>query len=640
MKPVRHTTRSPVFATMALCILSFAVVMALRSGGRLEYLELAAYDWFIKTSISDASPADPRIVIVEITEQDIQRMGTWPLTDDITATILTKIFAYHPQAVGMDFYRDLPVPPGTAHLNQVLTTNPNIFAVMKFGRDGVGPPPALADTPQVGFNDVVVDPGGIVRRGLLYLDDGETVFTSFAFLLAQCYLQAEGIYPAPDQENPRHLKLGVTTIPPFEANDGGYVRADANGYQFMLDFGRQREPFIVLPLGELLTGKMPPETIENRIVLIGVTAQSVKDLFYTPYSRGIMGANQAIPGVYVHAHIINQLLHLALGESRPVQAADREYEWFWIMLWSIIGGTLGIRLRSSWMFSLGSMIGLAAIWLATYTMFLHDLWYPSVPPALAFLLSAALVTAAMVRREKEQREVLMNLFAKHVSSEVATAIWQQREQFFDGGRPRAQRVAATVLFADLRGYTSTAEKLNPSALIDWLNSFLETMADVIIAHGGVVDDYAGDGIKANFGIPLPRETDAEIRRDAQQAVICAMRMGDAMEELNRSWEARGLPSGGVRIGIYSGGVIAGAIGSERRLKYTTVGDTVNIAARLESFDKAAAAGSCWRVLIGDNTRQYLDNRFQVQRVGEEHLKGKSRAVTIYQVTSTTDTVTR
>jgi len=622
--------RLPVIAILIICSLSFLIVIVVRNAGILEYLELTAYDWNLRSSLQE-SPADSRIVLLKITENDIRQLGRWPLTDNRAAHILKTLGSYHPRAVGFDIYRDIPVPPGTKDLYAVLTGNQRIITVMKFGEGGVLPPPILAQSAQAGFNDMVVDPGGIVRRGLLFLDNGKTVSTSFDLLLALLYLREEGITPKADELKPEYLRLGSTTIRPFESCDGGYVRADARGYQFLLDFGGSRGAFTSFTLDDLLAGNITPEAIYDKIVLVGVTAQSVKDLFYTPYSRGIIGGGQAVAGLVMHAHIVSQLLRLGLGESRPILTATEKEELCWILFWSLVGGAVGFWLRSPWFFSLSGVGGAFFLWLVTYVAFLQGYWLPVIPPAITFLLSAAVVTAYMSNQEKRQRTVLMHLFSKHVSPEVAVSIWQQREQFLCGGRPRSQKMMATVLFSDLKGFTSTAESLEPQVLIDWLNTYMEAMADLVMAHGGVVDDYAGDGIKANFGIPLPRQTEAEIREDAIQAVNCGLAMGRKMEQLNRVWQENGLPTGGTRIGIFSGPVVAGAIGSSQRLKYTTVGDTVNTAARLESYNKEFAREGCWRILIGESTRQYLDDYFVVHFVGEENLKGKNLKIAIYQV---------
>jgi adenylate cyclase len=627
-----HIDRLPLVTILIICALSFAGVTAVRSLGGFENLELAVYDWFMRSNLKDAA-ADSRIVIVEISEDDIQRLGQWPLTDAITDRILEVLCAGRPRAVGLDIYRDIPVPPGTGRLYERLKKNPEIVTVMKFGDGGVGPPPILAGSDQVGFNDVVVDPGGIVRRGLLYLDDGRNFATAFSLLLALRYLEKEGISPRADTTNPHCLRLGPATIRPFEADDGGYVGADARGYQYLLDYGGSRGEFTVFPLRQLLSGRIGQDKIRDRIVLVGVSSPSVKDLFYTPYSRGIVGEKQAIPGVVMHAHIVSQLLRLGLGESKPLQTATNAQEILWIMVWSLLGGAVGFRLRSPWFFSIYAAIGFLLLWMIAFVALDEGWWIPTVPPMTAFLLAAAIVTAYMSNQEKQSRALLMHLFARHVSPEVATSIWRQRDQFLTGdGRPRSRKMIVTVLFSDLKGFTSTSEALDPQRLIDWLNSYMEAMADLVMQHDGIVDDYAGDGIKANFGVPLVRNSEAEYRADAIRAVTCALAMGEKMEELNRTWREMGLPTGGVRVGIFTGPVIAGAVGSPKRLKYTTVGDTVNSAARLESYRRERVAGECcWRILIGESTWRYLDESFATRYLGRESVKGKSEKIAIYQV---------
>lgn len=179
----------------------------------------------------------------------------------------------------------------------------------------------------------------------------------------------------------------------------------------------------------------------------------------------------------------------------------------------------------------------------------------------------------------------MQLFSRHVSREVADKIWQERDHLFEGGRPRPQELVATVLFMDFKGYTAASETMSPPALMDWINSYLDTMTKVIMGHGGVIDDYAGDAIKADFGVPLRRESDEEVARDAVNAVTCALAMEQAMLRLNDEHARKGLPTVGMRVGIHTGPLVAGCLGSAQRMKYTTIGDTVNTAAHLENFGR-------------------------------------------------------
>jgi adenylate cyclase len=218
---------------------------------------------------------------------------------------------------------------------------------------------------------------------------------------------------------------------------------------------------------------------------------------------------------------------------------------------------------------------------------------------------------------------------------VAETIWEQRDQFWDGGRPRAQRLTATVLFTDLKGFTTMSEKMDPDVLIEWLNDYMETMAGLVMVHGGVIDDYAGDGFKADFGVPLPRASENEMRQDAVNAVECALAMEQRLKQLNAVWERQSSPTTQMRIGICTGPVVAGSLGSSERLKYTTVGDTVNTASRLESFvagsaDDRSGDGLC-RILISETTLRYLENGFDAEKLGDFKLKGKAEKVPIYRL---------
>jgi adenylate cyclase len=191
------------------------------------------------------------------------------------------------------------------------------------------------------------------------------------------------------------------------------------------------------------------------------------------------------------------------------------------------------------------------------------------------------------------------------------------------------------LFTDLVGFTSISEKTDPQALMDWINTYLNSVAKMIMENGGVIDDYFGDGIKANFGVPFPRTTEAEIRQDAINAVDCALAMEQEIVRLNAEMQGQGRPPLKMRVGIFTGTVVAGSLGSAERLKYTTMGDTVNTASRLESFEKDLpdpefAERPC-RILIGEQTLRRLNQQFETRKFGEVILKGKDESVTVHRV---------
>jgi adenylate cyclase len=463
---------------------------------------------------------------------------------------------------------------------------------------------------------------------------------SLPLRLALLYLQAEGIMPQPDPSNPQYLRLGATTIRPFEMNDGGYVDMDARGYQFLLDFKGGREGFPAFSLTALLSEEIQPQAIQDKIVLVGVTAESVKDFFYTPYSRGLQ-TDQQMSGIELHGHIVSQLLRFAIEGHSPVMTANEWQEAAWVLLWSLLGGAIGLWVRSPWRFALLAAGGLLLLGFVDYLAFMRDWWIPLVPPAMTWLISASLVTAYMSNQEKRQRALLMQLFAKYVpNKEVAEIIWQQRDQLLEGGRIRSQSLTATVLFTDLRRYTGVAEKLDPQAVMDWLNAYMDTMAQHVTNHGGVIDKYIGDSIMAIFGVPLPRTTDAEISQDTVNAINCSLAMERSLIQLNSAWQEQQLPTVAMRIGIFTGPLVAGSLGSAQRLEYTVIGDTVNTAARLESVDKDLfapdALDSPCRIIIGEPTLQRLAAQFKTQSLGEVNLRGKDQKITIYWVTGRAD----
>lgn len=601
----------------------------------LESLELAAYDIFIRLRPGDSAP-DPRIVLVTVTERDLQSYG-WPLADGILARTIEQIARHEPRAIGLDIYRDVPVPPGTEALESVLTREPRVIAVTKFaegGSSGVRPPRVLAGTEQVGFNDILVDPGGVVRRALLFLDDGTTVLYAFGLRLAMLFLQSRDVVPQADPVDASLLRLGRVTIRPLEPNDGGYVRTDARGYQFLLDYKGVRAPFVSVDLAALLDGGVAPSVFRDRIVLIGVTAESIKDEFFTPFSRGLQ-AGQFFPGVAVHAHVVSQLLRMGLEGEAPMASPSEPTEWAWIVLWCLAGGALGLAVRSPWRFALAAAGGLAALASVDFVAFLQGWWIPLVPPALGWTVAAGGVTAYMSYHETVQRAVLMQLFSRHVSTEVAEAIWRQREEFAHGGRPVPERMIVTALFTDLTGYTTVSERFSPEQLLEWLNEYMTAMAREVSRHGGVIRQYAGDSVVAMFGIPVPRRSEAEQAEDARNAVECALAMEDALRELNRKWRAEGRPTTGMRVGIFTGQVVAGTLGSSERSEYVVVGDTVNTASRLESFDKTVLAPDVdarpCRILIGEPTLKYVASAFETELVGEVSLKGKEHRESIHHV---------
>jgi adenylate cyclase len=227
----------------------------------------------------------------------------------------------------------------------------------------------------------------------------------------------------------------------------------------------------------------------------------------------------------------------------------------------------------------------------------------------------------------------MHLFSRHVSRTVASDIWEHRDQFLEGGRPRPQRQRVTVFFVDVKSFTPVAEGLDPLELMDWVNELMGMLASEAEAHGGFVDDFFGDGMKADFGVPMPREAEEEVCADAVAAVNCAISIEAKLADLNETWIARGQPIGRLRVGIDSGFAVVGEVGSSDRMKYTVLGDTANTAARLESLtdDDHDFDAKLVRVLVSHRTRELLGDHFELFDHGEVTLKGKSQKIRAIEI---------
>ncbi len=372
-------------------------VLVLRAAGLLQLLELAAYDQLIRSR--PAAPDDPRIAIVGITESDIDRYN-WPLNDEVLAQLLRAIQAQEPRAIGLDIYRDQPVNPGHDELLEVMASMPNLIGITKLGSPNasedefadagnegtVAPPPLLAANGQISANNLPIDPDGKIRRSFLYLDDAEgNIVFSFAFQLAMLYLEPEGIAPNNEGDDPDRIEFGEAVFHPFERNDGGYVRVDANGYQLIHNYRGPRGTFAKVSVADVLEGRIEPDYFRDRIVAIGSTATSLKDFFISPYASRVIGEPENMSGVEIHMNITSWLLDAAFGKQQEMGVLPNSAEWLWIVAWALVGTSwhashIWANLRRA---AVGNSLATAVLLAIVYGAFSRYLWLPSVPALLA-----------------------------------------------------------------------------------------------------------------------------------------------------------------------------------------------------------------------------------------------------------------
>jgi adenylate cyclase len=621
--------------------------IGLRSLGWIQSLEWMAYDQYMRLRPQESR--DHRVVIIGINEQDLQQVDRYPISDATLAKLIQTVKQQQPRAIGLDFFRDFPVAPGTAQLNQVFKTTPNLIGIEKLGgshdRSNVRPSALLKQQKQTAVNNIVTDADGKLRRALLYwtTPDGSQSLEYIGLRLAEIYLAAEGIQPEgvkPERPRPAnvpeeefyYLKLGKGIFPIFEPNDGSYVNADAGGYQVFLNYRGPSGSFTTLSMMDVLNGKVDPNLMRDRIVLIGPTAESLKDVFYTPFSGNTLTTPEKTTGVEIIANVSSQILSAALEGRSEIAVWSDPQEWAWILLGSLVGALIGWCLRNP-RWTVASMITLeGSLLIGTFLLFLQGWWIPVVPPALAMIVSAIALTGYVAALERNDRKLVMNLFGRYVTPKIAETIWSDREQLLANGRLKGQKMSASVLFTDIKDFSTISERTDPEELMEWLNEYMDAMTQVVFKHSAVVDKFIGDAVMALFGVPIPRTTPKEVAEDAISAVNCAIGMGRALEELNRQWAEQGRPQIQMRVGISTGTVVTGSLGGKQRMDYTAIGDTVNIAARLESFDKSIDGGVC-RILISDATYMLLQGSFPAKAIGSVQLKGREQPTEVYQILS-------
>jgi len=370
-----------------------ALLVGVRQLGMLEALELGAFDRLIQLR-PDAGP-DPRLLVVIVTEEDIRVRKEDPLSDRTLAQLLRALEQQQPRAIGLDIYRDIPLEPGHADLAAQLRQSDRVVTVCKSPNaaddPGIPPPPGMPEE-QVGFSDIVVDPGGIVRRDLLAVTPLKNSHCatpySLSLQLARLYLSKQGIKLL-DQG---HLQFGSTVFKPLKSDAGGYQGMDAGGYQVLLNYRSRDRIANQATLTEVVEGRINPDWIKDRIVLIGYAAASKKDAFYTPYSSG-QRQNQQMPGVVVHAQMVSQILSAVL-DRRPLFWFWPQWgEVLWIWGWALLGGSLAWGIRHPLRFGLAEGAALGALFSICFGCFLQAGWLPLVPPLLALVGTGGSVIA-------------------------------------------------------------------------------------------------------------------------------------------------------------------------------------------------------------------------------------------------------
>ena len=652
----------------AVVVLAADSLFTAASGGvgfnPLERLELFTYDWRV---IHTARPETARqdIALVEIDEYSLRNLqkvaGRWPwprvvhsMLLDYLARAPAKVVAYDLDLAEADSQKAIDLGPTTwsgqesdrafidsarAAGNVILLADATFEGALLddsaapvpdpgFRLDGAGvvqrraifPPfPALASAGfPLGHNLFVFDSGGPLRHTIPFVRSNGRTLPSLGLAAA---MRAAGIRPADVTLDGEVLRIGDRVLP----LSWRHVRTPNGIDRYLWGLVRfrgpalledsKRRPYATYSFsdlesseGQILDGHKPdidPSVFRDKIVFVGATATGLFDVFETPF------AGARMPGIQIHAAVADDIL-----SNRFMRAAPERVRFGSVVAAAVAVGLVATFVPAWW----ATMVALASWWVFAWIAtraFAGGYWMNLSQPTLAG--SAALFGGVAYQYFFEGREKrrMKKLFGQYVSKDVYDQL------VADPGLARlgGQRREMTVLFSDIRGFTTVSESGQPEAIVHMLNEYFTRMVDLVILHKGTLDKFVGDMVMALFGAPL------DDPRHADHAVEAALDMIDALQTLNAAWQADGRPPLDIGIGINTGPMIAGNIGSEQIMSYTVIGDAVNLGSRLESLNKQYGT----RIIISEATRARLTGRYEVRALGDVVVKGKTRPVAIFEV---------
>ena len=462
-------------------------------------------------------------------------------------------------------------------------------------QEATPPLPALVEAAQaLGHVTMLADQDGTTRWEAVVFEDRGRYYPSLA---VQAVRVASGVAPQGlTLDFGRELTVGSMSAP-LDPRD-----------RLLINYAGPGGTFRHLSAVDLMSGKIAPAAVRDRIVFIGATAAGTYDLRVTPTSP-------IMPGVEKHANVAANIL-----SGRFLRRPD------WVELVEV-AGILCFPLLLAWLLPrlrpVVSLGGVLVVWgvmfAAVHLAFRGGLWLPVVYPTLALGLTFVGITVYRLLTEERQRLWTKRAFQRFVSPEVVEQIMDNPAALQFGGEVRS----LTVLFTDIRDFTGFTERHQPQEVVQMLHEYLTRMVDQVLEQQGTLDKFIGDAVMAIFGAPLPQPDHAE------RACRAALGMIRELDTLQARWAAEGREPFRMGVGINTGEMVVGNLGSEQLFDYTVVGDGVNLAARLESLNKEYKTTN--PIIISESTYLAAKDVLDVVRLGEVTVKGKSRPVVIYEL---------
>ncbi len=567
----------------------------------LERLELSARDTAFRLRGVKAPNAE--IVIVALDDESLAWSNErWPWSRSTLAGIVNWLNDAGAKVIAYDIFLFDP-SPNPADDQALAEAFRNANAVVTVSQIITTPYSVTLDQPEAvflpeidgyGITEIERDDDAIVRSVSAYKDFNGEIIYNWSFKIVQAYL---GIDP------PGSPSLGSVAF------NGGSVPLNQRG-QLLVDFAGPANTYPYYSAAFVPLGDYPADIFRDKIVFIGATSETLQDLYPTPFS-----AKHLTPGVEVVANTVATLLS---GNYLTISPP-------WVTLVLLL-----VMAVFSWVLiqvpqptlSNGLMFGLVAVFFIVRQAIFYrtGLQLAIVSPSLMVFLGVIIPTLEQAVTQEVEKRRVRSLFSRFISPEMVNQLLQTQDI-----NSLNKRTELTILFSDIRGFTTISEKMSPEGVVALLNPYLKVMSAIIHKHGGTVDKYEGDAIVAFFGEPIPHKD------HAARAARAALEMRQALHQLNLSWQAQGIYTDifEMGIGLNTGEVFVGLVGSEERINYTVIGDTANLAARLQDQTKEIG----FPILISGETYAHIHRQFNTEYAGSPTLKGKSEVVKMYKLLS-------
>jgi adenylate cyclase len=575
------------FPPLVIAVTLATIVFLGYERGLLNFIELKTLDQ--RFQMRGTIPPRAPIVLVSIDQDSFDELNLpWPWPRTLHAALIRKLAESHAKLIAVDILFTEPKadPREDYDLAKAIKEAGNVILAAELTEvpSDFGPkmtlnlPIPLLRDGALGYGPVnlLTDQDGVIRSARPVLDFQDKVYPSFAYRIYQAATAS--------------TNTSETTT---------HAESD------LINFHGPGRTYPIVPYYRVVRNEIDREVFRDKIVLIGSFAPSLHDLFPTPFS-----ASQPMAGVEIQANWIETML--ARNPIIPFAGLGHA-----IIFIALCGMTIWLSLQLSPVkgFAVVSILAGSHVVGCIYIFAAYRIWFPMIPSLFGILLSYGSLTLNNYIRELRERIRVRATFSRYVSADVVEEILEDRAGLGLGGKCRH----ITVLFSDVRGFTGISEKISPELVVSFLSEYFAQITQIVFKHGGTVDKFIGDGMMAIFGAPKSHGD------DALRAVKTGLEMIELVETMRAQWTKILGHSINVGVGINSGDAVVGSIGSEIRSDFTAIGDTVNLASRLEALTKELGVP----ILISEFTAAELKNGLPLTALQRVRVTGRESPLLVY-----------